>query len=77
MWLTYRFPSDNRRGKPKLVFVSHCVRFFIGLFKAVLKKRPIVQIFYATETGTSKYYAENLLRMFNRSYNAIIVDMSQ
>ena len=38
-------------------------------------KRPVVKIFYATETGTAKYYAEKLLKLFEKTFNVAIRDM--
>jgi hypothetical protein len=53
------------------------VRFLVGVFRDILKKRPIVQVFYATETGTAKRYAEKLRKMFSVSFNPILLDMSE
>ena len=53
------------------------VRFLVGVFRDILKKRPVVQIFYATETGTARGYADKLRRMFSVSFNSILLDMSE
>jgi len=77
MWKTYHFPEDGKQKKFKLRSIFLCVKFLVGLFRDVLKKRPVVQIFYATETGTAKYYAENLQRIFSKSFNVALLDMDQ
>ena len=77
MWKTYRFPEDGNKKKFHIRSIFLCVKMFIGLFLKVLKKRPVVQIFYATETGTAKYYAEQLRRIFNKTFNVALLDMSQ
>jgi hypothetical protein len=77
LWQTYRFEEDKRLTKCKLKSVFIFVRFLVGLFRGILKKRPVVKIFYATETGTAKRFAEKLRRLFNVSFNVIIKDMSQ
>ena len=77
MWKTYRFPEDEKQKKFKLRTIFLCVKFLVGLFRDVLKKRSAVQIFYATETGTAKYYAEKLQRFFSKSFNVSLLDMNQ
>ena len=77
MWKTYRFPEDEKQNKFKLRTIFLCVKFLVGLFKDVLKKRPVVQIFYATETGTAKYYAEKLQRIFSKSFYVALLGMDQ
>ena len=77
MWKSYRFPQDGKQKKFKLRCAFLCVKFLVGLFRDILKKRPVVQIFYATETGTAKYYAEKLQRLFSKSFNVALLDMNQ
>ena len=73
--LNYRF--EERVRKCKLKSAAILIRFMVGLFRDVLKKRPVVKIFYATETGTAKRYAEKLRRLFSASFNVSSMDMSQ
>ena len=77
MWKTFSFPEDGKKKKFKLKYIFICVRFLVGLYRDVVKKRPVVQIFYATETGTAKYYAEKLQRIFSKSFNVALLDMNQ
>ena len=77
LWERYRFPEDKSAGKIRAKAVFIFVRFLIGVFRDILKKRPAVQIFYATETGTARRYAEKLRRMFCASFNVILLDMSE
>ena len=77
MYLNYRFDDDRRLKKCKLRSVAILVRFMVGLFRDILKKRPVVKIFYATETGTAKRFAEKLRRLFGASFNVSSMDMSK
>ena len=77
MYLTYRFEEDKRLKQCKLKSVAILVRFMVGLFRDIVKKRPVVKIFYATETGTAKRFAEKLRRLFSASFNVSSMDMSQ
>ena len=77
LWEWYRFPEDKSAGKIKAKAVFIFIRFLIRVFKDILKKRPMVQIFYATETGTARRYAERLRKMFSVSFNAILIDMAE
>jgi hypothetical protein len=45
------------------------ILFGITLAKNLTLKMPELKIFYATETGTSKKYAESLKQKFGRSFN--------
>jgi len=47
--------------------------FGLTLTKNLTLKMPELKIFYATETGTSKRYAENLRQKFGRSFNTKIL----
>ena len=55
--------------------IALLVKISIGLYNDVLMKRPVVKIFYATETGTAKYYAEKLLKLFEKTFNAALLDI--
>ena len=77
MYQNYRFAEDKRFQKTKLKSVAIFVRFMVGLFRDILKKRPVVKIFYGTETGTAKRFAEKLRRRFSVSFNVSIMNMSQ
>ena len=77
MWKSYQHPLRTIRKRRHLKTIALFVKILVGLYKVVLKKRPLIQIFYATETGTAKYFAEKLHKMFEKTFNAIILDMSQ
>ena len=77
LWERYRFPEDKVAAKIKAKAVFIFVRFLVRVFRDILKKRPVVQIFYSTETGNAKRYAEKLRRIFSVSFNALLLDMSE
>ena len=77
LWKNYRFSEDGRPKKCKIRSVFILMRFMVGLFRDILKKRPVVKIFYATETGTAKRFADKLRRLFSISFNVTLMDMTE
>ena len=77
MWESYRFPEDGAYKRKKIVSVFRCVQFMVKLWRQVTAARPIVQIYYGTETGTAKYYADKLVKIFSKSFNVALVGMDR
>jgi hypothetical protein len=75
--MTYRFPEDGEKRTFKVKTVGLAVRFAVGLFRAKMIRRPKVKIFFATETGVSKRYAERLKKLFLKSFNVSMYSMEQ
>ena len=77
LWKNYRFPEDGEKRTFKLKSVVLAVRFSVGLFRAKISRRHPVHIFYATETGVSKRYAEKLKKIFAQFFNVSVLTMDQ
>ena len=77
MWKTYQFADRTIGKKHSLKIIALSVKILIGMYNDVLKKRPVIRIFYATETGTAKYFAEKFLKLFEKVFNASIFDMTR
>ena len=52
--------------------------FSCHLYAAILftSRKQVVKIFYATESGTAKRFADNLRQFFNVSFNVTMMSMS-
>jgi sulfite reductase alpha subunit-like flavoprotein len=57
--------------------VFWAVRFAVALYRQKMQSRPSVNIFYATETGTTKRYAEKLRQTFDNEFNVNFSKMSE
>ena len=57
------------------VFWAVC--FAVALYRQKMQSRPSVNIFYATETGTTKRYAEKLRQTFDNEFNVNFSKMSE
>ncbi len=53
------------------------VRFAVALYRQKMQSRPSVNVFYATETGTTKRYAEKLRQTFDNEFNVNFSKMSE
>ena len=77
LWSAYRFADDAEKRKLTLRSLSIALLFTVSLFKAKLALRPLAKIFYATETGTAKKYAQKLEKIFTQAFNVQLLDISE
>ena len=77
IWQNYKF-SDDKSQYRKLKFKSIAMSVYLvtGYFRKIVAKRPVVKIFYATESGTAKRFADNLRQFFNVSFNVTLLSIS-
>jgi hypothetical protein len=57
--------------------VAMSVRFVIALFRAKILRRPLVKVFFATETGVSKRFAEKVRKIFAGSFNVAVIPLDR
>jgi len=57
--------------------VSMAIRFAVRLFLKKMNSRPVVSIFYATETGTAKRFADKLKKKFSADFNVKMCQMNE
>ena len=77
MWQNYCFPDDGKKKTFSLKSVSRAIQFAIRLLRKKTASKPNVHIYYATETGSSKRYAEKLKQKLVNAFNVTINKMNE
>lgn len=77
MWQTYRFPEDGAKKAYTLKLVALAVKFAVRMFRVRMRRRPAVRIFYATETGAARTFAEKLRKKFSGQFHVRVLRMSE
>ena len=73
MHLEYKFPGDKKHASFKAAVYG--LIFYLHFKKNMLLKRPKADIWYATETGSSKRYAENVAKILSSSHDLKVSNM--
>ena len=73
----YRFPNEEKPRKFSLKGVSMAIWFAVWMFHKKINSRPTINIFYATETGTAKRFAEKLKKKFATAFNVKVCQMKE
>jgi CRISPR/Cas system type I-B associated protein Csh2 (Cas7 group RAMP superfamily) len=53
------------------------IRFAVRLYRKKLTSRPTINVYFATETGASKRYAEKLKQKFITAFNVNVYQMNE
>ena len=77
LWQNYRFPSEGKKQTYTLKSVSLAIQFAVRLFRKKMSSRPEARIYFATETGTAKRYAEKLKKEFGATFNVKLCQMDE
>lgn len=73
----YRFPNEGKKKTFTLKSVSMAIQFAVRLFRKKMSSRPEARIYFATETGTAKRYADKLKKEFGTSFNVKLCPMDE
>lgn len=76
-WETYRFPDEGEKKLFKFKSVAIAVRLAVVLYRKKKASRPLVKIFFATETGTAKKYVKRITDSFAHLFNVQVIQMDQ
>ena len=73
MHLEYRFSGDKKPASFKAA--TYGLIFYLHFKRKMLLKRPKADIWYATETGSSKRYAENIAKILSSTHDLKVSNM--
>ena len=73
----FRFPYEGEKKFYKFKSVALAVKFVVAMFGLKKKARPLVKIFYATETGTAKKFVNRIEDNLSTLFNIKIVEMNK
>ena len=77
LWQMYRFPGEGDARVFSLKGVSMAIWFAVWMFHKKINSRPTINIFYATETGTAKRFADKLKKKFATAFNVKFLQMKE
>lgn len=71
----YDWKKEPIELKYKFKSIAQLVLFNNLMHKITLKKRPLITILYATETGVSENFANKLAKMLKNTFNCRVIQM--